>query len=376
MNKYLQILILLVVVYGCGNPSSKESKAQVEEVETLTKAQYELIFDKVKALPNQAEVAIAIIENGKVNFVGVKRQQDSTVFIQNQDRVFEIGSITKVFTGTLLANYLVEEEVNLEDQIDVYLNYSLKDDVKITLKQLATHTSGLPRVPASLEALSLDNPYQDFGEKELKTYLTQELIMMHKPGEVSDYSNLGVGMLGYVLSNKAQMTYEEMLQKEIFSKYGMNTSTTLRSQVEDKLVKGLNDEGKEVSNWDMAVLMGAGGILSSVNDLSKFALAQFDSSNQALVLSRTAFFKVSESYSMALGWSVIQTESGEEWNWHNGGTGGYTSSIIIDVKAKNGVVILSNVSGVEELTNNITSLSPELMNTIGKEELSGLNKGK
>ncbi|EPR66766.1 serine hydrolase domain-containing protein [Cyclobacterium qasimii] len=376
MNKYLLILSLILIVYACGNPPTKESKALVEEVGTVTEAQYELIFDKVKALPNQAELAIAIIENGKVNFVGVKREQDSTVLIQNQERVFEIGSITKVFTSTLLAKYVVDKKVNLEDQIDDYLNYSLKGDVKITLKQLATHTSGLPRVPASLEALSLENPYKDFGEKELKNYLTQELIMKHKPGEVSDYSNLGVGLLGYVLSNKAQMTYEEMLQKEIFSKYGMNASTTIRSKVEDKLVKGLNDKGEEVSNWDMSVLMGAGGVLSTANDLSKFALAQFDSVNQELALSRTAFFEVNENYSMALGWSVFQMESGDVWNRHNGGTGGYTSSMIIDVKAKNGVVILSNISALGEFINNVISLAPGLMNTIGVDESAPVSNRK
>ena len=364
MNKCLLILFLVVAIQSCGSSETKTSKSQVIVAKTLTEAQYELILDKVKALPNQAELAIAIIENGKVNFVGVKREQDSTVFSQNQDRVFEIGSITKVFTGTLLANYLIDNKVNLDDQINKYLGYPLRNDVKITLKQLATHTSGLPRVPASLEALSLENPYKDFGEKELKTYLTQELIMMHQHGEVSDYSNLGVGMLGYVLSNKAQKTYEEMLQKEIFSKFEMNASTTIRSKVEDKLVKGLNDEGEEVSNWDMSVLMGAGGILSSVNDLSKFALAQFDSSNQALVLSRTAFFKVNESYSMALCWSVIQTESGEEWNWHNGGTGGYTSSMILDVGQKKGVIILSNITALGKLTQKINELGPELMDVM------------
>ncbi|WP_339923405.1 serine hydrolase [uncultured Cyclobacterium sp.] len=319
-------------------------------------------------MPNQAEVAIALIENGKVNYVGVKRVQDSTMIIQNQDMVFEIGSITKVFTGTLLANFLKDSTVNIEDQIGDYLHYPLKDGVEITLKQLATHTSGLPRIPANLENVSLENPYKDFGEEELKTYLTKELKMKHKPGAVSDYSNLGVGMLGYVLSNKAKMTYETLLQKEIFSKYGMKASTTLRSKIEDKLVKGLNDKGEEVSNWDMSVLMGAGGILSTVNDMSKFALAQFDSSNKELTLSRTAFFEINENYSMALGWSVIQTESGAVWNWHNGGTGGYTSSMIIDVKAKNGVIILSNVSALGELTNAITSMAPELMNTIGGEE--------
>lgn len=187
---------------------------------------------------------------------------------------------------------------------------------------------------------------------------------LKNPGEKCDYSNLGAGLLGYVLSQIDDTSYENMLREYIFSKYKMNNSTTYRERIEDRLIKGLNDKGEEVPNWDMSVLMGAGGILSTAEDLSKFAVAQFNNLNKELNLTRESFFKVSENYSMGLGWSVITTDYGAEWNWHNGGTGGYTSSMIIDCNKKNSVIILSNISALGGLTSSVTSLCPALMKTL------------
>lgn len=361
--KYLLGLIL-IINFSCKDHPPKDANRQVEPETILTDEQRDLIYEKAAILPNQSQISIAIIKNGVVQFYGVKREQDSTLTIQNHQAIFEIGSITKVFTCTLLADFVVNQKIELDDNIDALLGFSLKDNVKLSFKQLATHTSGLPRVPASLDSVSLENPYKGYGEMRLKKYLSEKLEMVHTPGEKCDYSNLGVGLLGHVLTKVEGRTFEELLQAIIFSKYKMNNSTTIRAQIEDRLLKGLNDEGLEVSNWDLAVFMGAGGILSTVEDLSKFVLAQFDISNKELALSRRNFFTVSENFSMGLGWSIIKTETGQEWNWHNGGTGGYTSSMILDTKTKNGVIILSNISALGKLTNTIASLSPALMNTL------------
>ena len=360
MKKHL-LISLLFIIYSFGNAQIRESDSQTENA--LTQEQKELIFEKAKAFPDKAQLSIALIENGEVKFYGIKRRKDSTVAINNYQRVFEIGSITKVFTGTLLANSVIDKKIKLKNDINEYLGYFLKDSVGISFEQLATHTAGLPRVPPSLETVSLANPYKGYGEERLKTYLTEELEMLQSPGEKCEYSNLGVGLLGYLLEKITHISYEKMLQAKIFSKYKMVNSTTDRNKIKDRLVMGLNDEGTEVPNWDMEVFMGAGGILSSVEDLSIFALAQFDDENKELRFARTSFFKISENFSMGLGWSIITVESGAKWNWHNGGTGGYTSSMIIDTKAKSGVIILSNISAIGELATNVTSLCPELMDT-------------
>lgn len=331
-----------------------------------TSNQMKLLTDCMETLPNHAQVSVAIIENGMATFLGFRKDMDSILPINNSDSVFEIGSITKAFTATLLADLVIKGSLTLEDDINAHLDYDLKDNLKITFKQLVTHTSGLPRVPPALSSpsLSLANPYKDYSEKELKTYLTNFLILDTVPGAVSSYSNLGFGLLGHVLEAAADHTYEELLSAQIFSKYNMEKSTTDRAKIHDRLVTGINDRGEQVPNWDMAVHMGAGGILSTTRDLSKFALAHFDQEDKTLAMTRTKQFEVTDNYSMGMAWGLITSESGDMWTWHNGGTGGYTSSMILNTKDKSGVIILSNISALGQLTNNIMGLAPALMTSL------------
>ena len=151
--------------------------------------------------------------------------------------------------------------------------------IEITFRQLANHTSGLPRLPSNLNFFSIDpqNPYKDYDKKKLEEYLSTKMELEYK-GRF-EYSNLGVGLLGFVLSEIEETTFEDLLQSRIFSKYQMTSSTTDRTSVRNALVAGLNSKGNVTPNWDLNVLVGAGGILSSVSDLSKFATAQFDNVN-------------------------------------------------------------------------------------------------
>jgi len=120
-------------------------------------------------------------------------------------------------------------------------------------------------------------------------------------------------------------SYESLLQNKIFSKFNMNHSTAEIKNVEGNLVIGINNEGKETPNWEFSVLAGAGGILSTVTDLSKFMLAQFDSANKELNLTRKKTKEVNENMDISLSWHILKSPSKNNWFWHNGGTGGYTS---------------------------------------------------
>ncbi|NER10435.1 CubicO group peptidase, beta-lactamase class C family [Muriicola jejuensis] len=365
MRNYLWITFLTLVFHDGYGQMDASVRIGTEKTH-LTEKQLQLISDCFDVLPNQAQLSIALIENGNVNYCGFKKEKDAILSIENSGSVFEIGSLSKVFTATLLANFILDKKIGLDDNINKYLNFSLKDNVEISFKQLATHTSGLPRVPISLSSpdLSLENPYKDYGEEELRLYLTEKLQLNNEPGTKSAYSNLGFGLLGYLLEQIDNTSYEDLLRTRIFSKYQMSNSTTIRDQVQEILIKGLNDSGDKVPNWDMATHIGAGGILSNVDNLSKFVLAQFDDKNEELKLTRAKHFKVDDNYSTGLAWGIITMDSGEVWDWHNGGTGGYTSSMILNTRTKNGIIILSNISALGKLTANITGLAPKLMKTI------------
>lgn len=324
-----------------------------------------MIIAALKPLPANVQFSVAIIKNGKTTFFGAKHTVDTVVAIENHSSVFEIGSITKVFTSTLLAESVLNGKIDIDKNFSDGLDLSIKDSTKISFKQLANHTSGLPRLPTNLILFTVDpaNPYRDYDEKKLKEYLSTQLKPAQEPGTKYEYSNLAVGLLGYLVSKIEKKSYEELLQERIFKKYKMLSSSTIRSQVESRLVKGIGVNAKEVANWDLAVLMGAGGIISSAEDLSKFAMAQFNPSDKVLSLTRQKTFDINENLAIGLGWHIVKDEGKEIFN-HNGGTGGYRSSMSVDVKNKNAVIVLSNLTAFHSESKNIDALCRDLLKTL------------
>lgn len=326
--------------------------------------QSKIIHEKAKAFPDKTQLSIALIKNGKPVFYGVRIQNDTLLSVENHQRIFEIGSITKVFTSTLLAQLVLENKVTLDDPINDSMDILLKDNVQITFRQLSNHTSGLSRLPLNMIITDPLNPYKDYNEANLRQYLSDKMKLQANPGEKYEYSNLGAGLLGYLVGKIEKTSYEKQLQERILNKYGMNSTTTNRQLVADRLIKGLDLNGKETPNWDFDVLVGCGGLLSCTDDLAKFALAQLDESNKELALTRTKTYDINKSMDMALGWHIIIADSGAEWAFHNGGTGGYTSSMVIDTANKTSVIILSNVSAFNKNMGNIDALCFELMKSL------------
>ena len=329
--------------------------------------QVELIFEKSKYFPNNTQISLAFINGDNVTYYGLKRQNDSILYFSNYQDIFEIGSITKVFTANILAKSVIDNKIKLNENINDYLNIKFKNNISISFKSLANHTSGLPRMPSNFEqeAYSSDNPYKHYDDKYLKDYLINFMEIDNKDIGNSEYSNLGMGLLGFTLSNIYNLNYEELYEKYIFSKYNMKNTSFNINLINKKLVKGLDIEGNYTSNWELASLSSAGGILSNVEDLAKYGIAHFNKSNLDLMLMTKKTVKVDDQVDIGLGWHIINSEkSDNKWHWHNGGTGGYTSSMAIDIKNLVGVIILSNVSAFNPFQDNIDQLCFELMKTL------------
>lgn len=318
------------------------------------------IFSVARKLPNNGQLSIAVLRNGNVKYYGAVRNDEKVQPAQNHDAVFEIGSITKVFTSTVLASLVHDHKIKLTDEINAFYPFDFKNNIKIKFADLANHTSGLPRLPENLDLSNWANPYKNYKDKEIEAYLKSLVKLESKPTQSYNYSNLGAGLLGYTLGISQKMSFQDLVQKRVFEKYQMNNSFTSSEGLENRLVEGMDKNGTAVANWDFDVLFGAGGMLSTTHDLAKFALNHFDPKNFELALTRNPTFVIDESLKIGLGWHILKSENGSDVLWHNGGTGGYSSTMIIDVANKRAVTILSNVVDVN---NEIDDLAMKLINS-------------
>ena len=266
------------------------------------------------------------------------------------DTVFEIGSITKVFTSLVLADMIEHGEVKAEDPVAKYLppdvNVPRRNGRQITLLDLSMQVSGLPRLPNNLRPADFANPYADYDARKLYDFLSG-YTLTRDIGEKYEYSNLAVGLLGHALSLKAGTSYEEMVRRRIVEPLGMSsTSITLSDSQRKRLAVGHDATLKAVKNWDLNVLEGAGAIRSTANDLLKLLAANLDMTETPL---RPAMHRMRSVHrdtgtpdlEIMMAWHVLH-KAGNDVVWHNGGTGGYRSFLGFNVSSKSGVVVLCN----------------------------------
>jgi CubicO group peptidase (beta-lactamase class C family) len=264
--------------------------------------------------------------------------------------VFEIGSVTKVFTSLVLAEMVKEGEVKLEDPVSKYLPAGVKvpgrKGKEITLVDLATHTSGLPRLPGNLAPADGENPYAGYTVERMYAFLSG-YTLPRDIGVQYEYSNFGAGLLGHVLGLKAGMGYEALVMRRICVPLEMkDTRITLSSDMTARMAPGHDEAGKVVENWDCPALAGCGALRSTANDLMTFVSASMgvmkSDLRPAMEFQQIARREAdSADLHVGLGWHILG-EKGKEIVWHNGGTGGYRSFIGFNKKEKRGVVVLVN----------------------------------
>lgn len=312
--------------------------------------------------PN-CEIAMAVIKGKQVEYIGLKKHKSTVEKVDNSQQIFEIGSITKVFTAQLLAQAIADKIVKPTTNVHEILGSKLQNKSKITLLQLSNHTSGLMRLPANfIEAAPYKNihqPYQNYTEELLLKALTSNLGQQYPGGTNYNYSNYGMGLLGYLLAKKNGSTYEELLQTTIFQPYGMSSSST---QVIDtqRLVMSYDNKQNILPLWDMNVLAPAGGIRSSVHDLALFAQQQLFSTDRAIEMMQEPTFTSSDKPQIAMGWHLI-ADNDNYFLFHNGATGGYSSCMVMDKKSKMAVVALTNIASVYEELGNLDQFCINLL---------------
>ena len=265
----------------------------------------------------------------------------------NEHTVFEIGSISKTFTGLMLADMATKGKVKLNDPIQQYLpegiKAPMKNDASIALVHLANYTSGLARLPGNFTPTDMSNPYVDYTKELMYDYLNNSELS-RDIGEEYEYSNYATGLLGQILATQNNMSYEDLLISTIAKPLGMKATQVSVNVKEDNQAKGHQGK-KEVPYWEFASLEGAGGIRSNASDMMKYLAANMGIEKTKLYPAMQLAYQNSRAEGakpiVGLGWHTMTLDD-QEIVWHNGGTGGFSSFMGWIKGTQKGVVVLCN----------------------------------
>ena len=263
--------------------------------------------------------------------------------------IFELGGLTQVFTGALLAVLVERGELRLDTPLRALLPRPLLPDERagrITLEQLATHTSGLPYDPPNLTVRPPDpaDPYGHYTAGDFGAFLRGYQPSAPPPHRVAE-SVIGLGVLGHALSRKAGVNYGHALRDLVCKPLQLeDTTTRLSDEQQPRLVPGHDARGQPVPGWTFPALPGAGALRSTVPDLLRFLDAHLGRGDEALVRAlRLTHLPRAEArgYEMALGWRVSRVR-GRTVTWCSAATGGYLGFLGFVEAAGVGVALLSN----------------------------------
>jgi len=346
-------IALATLSSGCGGEAAK-SNAAAAGVQT-----------QKRAFPEKSELLALIqarvdAERATGIVLGIREADGSHTIVAYGDAgpgakplgpksVFEIGSISKVFTGILLADMAGRGEVALEDAVQTHAHKGVtipsKGDAPIRLVDLATHMSGLPRLPVNLVPADEANPYAGYSEERLHEFLNAHTLQ-REVGSKQEYSNLGTGLLGHILGAVAGSNWEALVRERILQPLGMEMSgVALSASMKANRTLGHDESGKVVPNWDLASLAGAGALRSNAEDMLRFVDANLGDAPSALRAAMQTSHKphaeAGPNMQIGLNW-FVKSEHGHRIIWHNGGTGGYRAFVGFDPGRNIGVVVLEN----------------------------------
>ena len=340
--------VLALPPTGDGPPAG-----EADDLRARVQAPVQVMLDRKQTVG----IVVGVIEEGRSQVFGFGREVLGGDKTPDGKTIFEIGSITKVFTSLALAQLAQEGLVGLDDPVQRYLpadvNVAPRGGREVTLEDLATHTSGLPRIPLKtlLTAFTSNNPYADYKEKDLYDFLK-----IWKPAEDNSskwtYSNVGAGLLGHALTQRAGVDYGRLIASRITEPLGMkDTKVTLNDEQGHRLASPYAVGGKPTPRWTFGVLAGAGALHSTADDLLIFLSAEMGLKETTLRAAMDATHVPRRETGMnglriGLAWLVKklpEADGGFDLFWHNGGTGGYTSFIGFAEATKTAVIVLSNM---------------------------------
>jgi CubicO group peptidase (beta-lactamase class C family) len=329
-----------------------------------------ILAERIDKYKQSVGIVVGVIEPSGRRIISYGKLAANDSRPLNGDTVFEVGSVTKVFTSLVLADMVERKEVGLLDPVTMHLPPKTKvpelDGEEITLHDLATHTSGLPRMPLNVESADPQNPYADYTVAKLYDFLAK-YELQRAVGARFEYSNLGEALLGQALAQRSGTTYDAMVKNRISDPLGMkSTGVAVTPVMKERMAPGHAYALEPTPNWDMNALEAAGGLHSTANDLLNFLAAHLGYTQTPMAPAMKAMTKVRRvvsGRSIALGW-FVENRDGVSIIYHAGGTGGYLSFIGYDPEARTGVVVLSNAgigAGIDDIAFHLLSPGSPLL---------------
>ncbi|MEQ9563909.1 MAG: serine hydrolase [Woeseiaceae bacterium] len=312
----------------------------------------EAIQQRIRSMLERDEaraVVVGLYENGERSVIPFGEMSRSNSQPPDGDSLFEIGSVSKVFTALLAQSQVEAGRLSWDSTIGECIDdidFASEEVSNIRLRELASHTSGLPRIPDNMQLEDPLDPYAGYEREDLFAFLAafapDSLVKQY------DYSNLGAGLLGVVAADAAGLSFSEAMQRDVFQPMRLNDSwISVPDSARQRLAAGFS-QGADMPNWSgFDALAGAGVIVSSVNDLLDFIEQNLGTSGFSDEL---AAIRVPQGDGeTALGWH-IREHGGARVYWHNGGTGGYASVLLMNMKEKTGVVLLTTSTAYDDVT--------------------------
>jgi CubicO group peptidase (beta-lactamase class C family) len=355
MNTCRLIFTVLLVAHACGAVDNRFSQKEMDGIEAFLRTNFS---------QGNAGMVVGVVDEHGSKVFNAGKLDNGTADEVNGDTIFEIGSVTKVFTALLALEMAQRGEVTLDDPVTKYLpervNVPSNGGKQITLRNLAAQDSGLPWNPDDLEKIMSRDPKKP-SLKEFKqacdAYTAEDLYaslsrhnLTNAPGARFQYSNVGMSLLGHALSLKAGESYESLVVGRIARPLKMeSTRITLTSQQTNRLARGHWSDGKPSENVKFQVQAPAGSLLSTANDLLKFLSVNLGLTQSALTPLLQEMQIVRHTGSQKFGRTAmpwldegIYQPAGSELLGHGGGGFGYLAFIGFDKSKRRAVVVLSN----------------------------------
>lgn len=355
---YKYLLFILLFQYSFSTVAQTDK--QTIKTNNLLKTNLDSIIHTyvLTYLNNPARVGLSagVYHNNNLTTYHYGSIQKERQILPTDKTIYEIGSISKTFTGTLLAQAVKDKKVKLEDDVRLYLDGSYPNleyqGHPIRLSHLVSHISGLPNFlpdnPGIFQNTSQDSlPF--VLNRTFKNYSKQDFLEdLHKvkldtvPGYKFRYSNSSPQLLKYILERVYQKTFEELLQMFILKPLKMNNTTAALKNIKKRnLAKGYNSKGNQMP-YIPENLDAAGGIFSTIPDMLQYLKFHLDERNEIVALSHQITMGDIHNYAIGLNWQEVLTSKQHKKIWQSGGTYGFSSYCVIYPELSIAIVFLTN----------------------------------